>query len=104
MRFMHENDLTAQPAPEVSALAVNVVIPVELRWVDTRRGQDFEMQTLNIRLLPDGALATKAYGRPVAGGRGGYTPFTVPDRPELHALIAAAADQAGQLWSTRTPH
>ena len=84
---------------EVSALAINVTIPGELRWTDTRRGQEFELTTLNVRLLRDGHLAAKAYGRPVAGGRGAYVSFPVPDRPELAALVAAAADRAGTLWA-----
>ncbi len=84
---------------EVTALAINVVVPAELRWTDSRRGQAFELQTLNVRLLPDGHLAAKAYGRPVAGGRGGYVSFRVPDRPEFAALVAAAAEEAGRRWS-----
>ncbi|MGW5867019.1 hypothetical protein ACWFRJ_33155 [Streptomyces sp. NPDC055239] len=84
---------------EVSALAINVTIPQELRWTDTRRGEEFTLSTLNVRLLPDGHLATKAYGRPVAGGRGAYVSFPVPDRPELAALIADAASRAGALWA-----
>lgn len=59
-------------APEVSALAINVTIPEDLRWTDVRRDEEFVLLTLNVRLLPDGRLAAKAYGRPVAGGRGAY--------------------------------
>ncbi len=84
---------------DVSALAINVTIPEDLRWTDSRRGEVFELNTLNIRMLPDGQLAAKAYGRPVAGGRGGYTSFAVPDRPELRDLVARAADRAGQRWA-----
>ncbi|MET7745608.1 hypothetical protein [Streptomyces sp. NPDC005385] len=84
---------------EVSALAINVTIPEELRWTDTRRGEAFTLTTLNVRLLPDGRLAAKAYGRPVAGGRGAYVSFPVPDRPELADLIANAAGRAGVLWA-----
>ncbi|MFQ3561234.1 hypothetical protein QZN11_31210 [Streptomyces gramineus] len=83
----------------VSALAINVTIPEGLRWTDTRRGEAFTLTTLNVRLLPDGRLAAKAYGRPVAGGRGAYVSFPVPDRPELAALIAEAATRAGTLWA-----
>ncbi|MFJ8157075.1 hypothetical protein [Streptomyces sp. NPDC094468] len=83
----------------VSALAINVAIPEGLRWADTRRGEEFTLTTLNVRLLPDGRLAAKAYGRPVAGGRGAYVSFPVPDRPELAALIAEAATRAGALWA-----
>lgn len=89
-------------APDVTALALNVLIPDELQWTDTRRGVEFVLTTLNVRLLPDGGLAARAYGRPTAGGRGGYTSFRVPDRPELAALIAAAADRAGRLWASHT--
>ena len=44
-----------------------------------RRG--VPLSTLNVRMLPDGHLAVKAYGRPVAGGRGAYVSFPVPDDP-----------------------
>jgi hypothetical protein len=84
---------------EVSALAINVVVPEALRWTDTRRGEEFVLTTLNVRLLPDGHLAAKAYGRPTAGGRGAYVSFRVPDRPELAALVADAAGRAAELWS-----
>lgn len=84
---------------EVGALAINVTIPEALRWTDTRRDQEFQLTTLTVRLLPDGHLAAKAYGRPVGGGRGGYVSFPVPDEPELAALIADAAGRAGTLWA-----
>ena len=83
----------------VSAMAINVSIPETLRWTDSRRGQEFRLDTLNVRMLPDGHLAAKAYGRPVEGGRGAYVSFTVPDRPELHALVDAAVDRAAQVWA-----
>jgi hypothetical protein len=84
---------------DVSALAINVTIPESRRWNDTRRGEEFRLMTLNVRMLPDGHLAVKASGRPVAGGRGAYVSFPVPDDPELAALVAEAADRAGTLWS-----
>ncbi|GGN05534.1 hypothetical protein GCM10009721_36340 [Terrabacter tumescens] len=83
----------------VSAMAINVTVPEELRWTDTRRGQVFRLDTLNVRMLPDGHLAAKAYGRPVEGGRGQYVSFAVPDRPELVTLISAAADRAAEWWA-----
>jgi hypothetical protein len=91
--------MSSDDAPEVSALAINVTIPEALRWTDTRRGEVFTLTTLNVRLLPDGRLAAKAYGRPTGGGRGAYVPFPVPDRPEVAELIAAAASRAGALWA-----
>ena len=57
---------------EVTALAINVTIPEALRWTDTRRGETFTLTTLDVRLLTDGHLAVKAYGRPVGGGRDAY--------------------------------
>ncbi|GAA3090888.1 hypothetical protein GCM10017562_72380 [Streptomyces roseofulvus] len=84
---------------EVSALAINVTIPEVLRWTDSRRGEEFTLTTLNIRLLPDGHLAVKAYGRPVAGGRGAYVSFPVPEKPELAALVSEAAGRAGAMWA-----
>ncbi|NGN93358.1 hypothetical protein G5C66_11480 [Nocardioides sp. KC13] len=83
---------------EVSALAINVAIPDELQWTDSRREVTFRLTTLNVRLLPDGRLAAKAYGRPVDGGRGAYTSFPVPDRPELTGLIGEAAKVAAERW------
>ena len=84
---------------DVSALAINLTIPEALRWTDIRRGQTFTLTTLNVRLLRDGHLAAKAYGRPSGGGgRGTYVSFPVPNRPELAALIAEAASRAGELW------
>jgi hypothetical protein len=83
---------------EVTALAINVTIPEALRWTDQRRGEEFTLTTINVRLLPDGHLAAKAYGRPTAGGRGAYVSFPVPDDRALAALISEAADRAGGLW------
>lgn len=84
---------------EVTALAINVTIPEELRWTDTRRGETFTLTTLNVRLLADGHLAVRAYGRPVGGGRGAYVSFAVPENPALTALIADAATHASSLWA-----
>jgi hypothetical protein len=84
---------------EITALAINVTVPEALRWNDSRRGEEFRLSTLNVRLLPDGRLAAKAYGRPIAGGRGAYVSFRVPDRPELIALVNRAAGRAGELWA-----
>ena len=84
---------------EVSALAINVTVPEPLRWTSTRRGQTFTLTTLNVRLLPDGSLAAKAYGRPTGGGRGAYVAFPVPDDPVFAALIARAATAAGRRWA-----
>ena len=91
--------MTSDVAIDVTALAINVTIPEELRWTDTRRGEEFLLTTLNVRLLPDGRLAAKAYGRPAGGGRGTYVSFRVPERPELAALVTQAASRAGALWS-----
>jgi hypothetical protein len=91
--------MSSDVALDVSALAINVTIPEALRWTDTRRGEEFLLTTLNVRLLRDGRLAAKAYGRPTAGGRGAYVSFPVPDRAELSALVSEAAGRAGELWS-----
>lgn len=109
---MDEADETAEPdgtaghhdtaEPDVSALAINVVIPQELRWRDVRRGEEFELQSLTVRLLPDRSLAVKAYGRPTAGGRGAYVSFAMPDTPELRALVDTAANRAADLWAANT--
>jgi hypothetical protein len=91
--------LSSDAGVDVSALAINVTIPAALRWTDVRRGEEFVLTTLNVRLLRDGRLAAKAYGRPVAGGRGAYVSFPVPDREELTTLVSEAADRAAQLWA-----
>lgn len=91
--------MSSDADPDVSALAINVTIPEGLRWTDTRRGEEFILTTLNVRLLPDGRLAAKAYGRPTGAGRGTYVSFPVPDSPELVALIDKAASRAGALWA-----
>lgn len=90
---------TGDPEVEVGALAINVAVPTALQWTDVRRGERYVLTTLNVRLLTDGRLAAKASGRPERGGRGGYTSFPVPERPELELLVRAAADRAGELWS-----
>ena len=91
--------MSSDVALDVSALAINVTIPEGLRWTDSRRGEEFMLTTLNVRLLPDGRLAAKASGRPTGGGRGTYVSFPVPDRPELVALVDKAASRAGALWA-----
>lgn len=88
--------------PDVGAAAINVVVPEKLRWRDVRRGEEFELQSITVRLLPDGGLAAKAYGRPVSGGRGAYVSFGVHDRPELAELINSAADRAAELWQSHS--
>jgi hypothetical protein len=56
----------------VTALAINVTIPERLRWTGTQRSEEFTPTTLNVRLLSDGRLAVKAYGRPADGGLSTY--------------------------------
>lgn len=90
--------MTGDVVVDVTALAINVTIPEELRWTDTRRGEEFRLTALNVRLLRDGRLAAKAYGRPTAGGRGTYVSFPVPPRPELAQLVSEAAGRAAELW------
>jgi hypothetical protein len=84
---------------EVGALAITVTIPEAHRWTDSRRGVEHTLLTLTVRLLPDGHLAVKAYGRPTAGGRAPYVSFPVPDDPVLADLVARAASRAGAMWS-----
>jgi hypothetical protein len=91
--------MDSETQAEVTALAINVTIPEALRWTDTRRGQTFTLTTLNVRLLADGHLAAKAYGRPVGGGRGAYVSFPIPQNPALADLIAEAATRAGSVWA-----
>jgi len=94
-----DNGAMTTDSADVTALAINVAIPEDLRWTDVRRGEEFALSSITVRLLPDGRLAAKAYGRPTAGGKGAYVSFSVPDDPAIAGLIAAAADRAGVLWS-----
>jgi len=87
---------------DINALAFNVTIPEHLRWREERRGEEFELQSITVRLLADGSLAAKAYGRPVAGGRGAYVSFAVRRGPEIDTLIADAATAASGRWSEHT--
>jgi hypothetical protein len=89
--------MSTETTVEVGAVAINITIPEALRWKDTRRGEEFMLTTLNVRLLPDGHLAAKAYGRPTGGGRGTYVSFPVPDRPDLETLIAEGAHRAAAM-------
>jgi hypothetical protein len=59
--------MSSDIAPDVSALAINVTIPQGLRWTDARRGEEFTLTTLNVRLLRTGASRRKPMaGRPAA--------------------------------------
>lgn len=91
--------MTDMVAPHIRALAINVEVPERLQWKDTRGEQEFTLTTITVRMLRDGHLAAKAYGRPTSGGRGAYV-FPVPPDPELIDLIAKAADQAAGRWAT----
>lgn len=73
--------------------------PAVLQWQDVRQGVEFRLTSITVRMLPDGHLAAKAYGRPTGGGRGGYTSFCVPNTPELTQLINSAATQAATRWT-----
>ena len=94
--------LTSMPDIGLQALAFNVEIPEGLRWTDERRGEVFELQSITVRLLPDGSLAAKAYGRPIAGGRGAYVSFPVRRSDAIDALITDAASEASQRWAHHT--
>jgi hypothetical protein len=99
----------SEVTPEVSALAINVTIPEALRWTDTRRGEAFTLTTLNVRLLPNGHLAAKAYGRPTGGGRGTYVSFPVPERPSWRPssprrpVALARCGLPTAVWTRRDP-
>ena len=94
-----EVEVGAVGAVDVGAMAITVAIPEHLRWTDARRDVEHTLLTLTVRLLPDGRLAVKAYGRPTAGGRSPYVSFPVPDDPAITALVEAAGARAGELWA-----
>src|SRR4051812_18322119 len=66
---------------EFTALAINVTIPEALRWTDVRRGTEFQLSTLNVRLKPNGHLAAKAYGRAADRRRSRYLRLVPGARP-----------------------
>src|SRR5205814_9498777 len=84
--------MTSEITPDVSALAINVTIPEGFRWTDIRRGEEFMLTTLNVRLLPDGHLAAKAYGRPT-GGRPRHVRVVSRSRP---ARVGRAGRESSQ--------
>jgi hypothetical protein len=64
--------MTGDVAPDVSALAINVTIPEGLRWTDSRRGEEFTLTTLNVRLIWAGQpRCGPVRARPRAAGRRG---------------------------------
>lgn len=99
LRRYHGLVAEAEAAPQVTALAVNIAVPEHLQWRDSRRGQQFQLTSVTVRQLPDGTVAAKAYGRPVDGGRGGYTSFPVPRTAELERLVLDGARTAGLRWA-----
>jgi hypothetical protein len=82
----------------VNALAINVAIPEDLQWTDVREGKRYTLNTLNIRILPSGHLAARAYGRPEDGGHGTYVAFPVRESEKIQALIDDATVQASERW------
>ena len=84
---------------EVTALAINVAVPEELQWTDSRRGETFRLTALNVRLRPDGHLAAKAYGRPFERRSGHLRLVQGPGPAGVDALIVEAADRAGSMWA-----
>jgi hypothetical protein len=70
--------MSSDVAIDVTALAINVTTPEELRWTNTWGGEEFLLTTLNVRLLPDGA--PRGEGRRPTGGCGTYGSFRVPER------------------------
>jgi hypothetical protein len=64
-----------------STVAIKVTLAESLRCTDTRGRQACTLTTLNVRLLADGHLAAKAYGRPTGGGRGTYVSSPSPTNP-----------------------
>lgn len=73
---------------EVTALAINVMIPESQRWTGTRRGERFSLTTLNVRLLPDGHLAVKAYAARRAAAAATMSRSRSPTTPSWRASSA----------------
>ena len=84
-------------ALEVAALALNVTIPEHLQWTDQRRGEEFRLTPITVRLLPDGHLAAKRMAAR-SPADAAATPRPCARHAEVAASIKAAASQAATLW------
>ena len=98
-QLLAEGAVTHYPCQDARSRAEFARLVADFPDDDIWPDLELRREGITVRLPGDGTLAAKAYGRPVAGGRGGYVSFPVPDRPELVGLIARAADEAAVRWA-----
>ena len=80
------------------AQAVNIPVPEHLRWEQVHQGETFTITSITVRLLDDGHLSAKAYGRRAGGGVAAYVGLPLTLTSELEALIDAGVRSAAQRW------
>jgi hypothetical protein len=80
------------------AQAVNIRVPEELRWQQEHDGETFTVTSITVRLLDDGHLAAKAYGRLPDGRTAAYVGLPLEPTPEIEALVDRGVREAAQRW------
>jgi hypothetical protein len=84
--------------PAHPAQAINLPVPDELQWEQEHQGTTYAVTSLTVRLLPDGHLAVKAYGRAVGGRTAAYVGLPVELTPQLRELVDDGIADAAQRW------
>lgn len=80
------------------AQAVNLPVPEDLRWQQDHDGETFTITSITVRLLDDGHLAAKAYGRRSDGRTAAYVGLPFEPTPEIEALVDRGVREAAQRW------
>ncbi|HET7902391.1 MAG TPA: hypothetical protein VFL59_14510 [Candidatus Nanopelagicales bacterium] len=80
------------------AQAINIPVPEDLRWTQVHEGERFTITSITVRLLPDGHLAAKAYGRRENGRTAAYVGLPFEPTPEIEALIDDGIRDAAARW------
>jgi hypothetical protein len=80
------------------AQAVNIPVPEHLRWQQVHEGETFTITSITVRLLDDGHLSAKAYGRRENGRTAAYVGLPFVPTPGLEALVDEGVRSAAQRW------
>jgi hypothetical protein len=84
--------------PSHPAQAINLPVPEPLQWEQEHQGSTYQVTSVTVRLLPDGHLAAKAYGRVVGGRTAAYVGLPVELTPQLRALVDQGIAEAAHRW------
>ena len=84
--------------PSHPAQAINLPVPDALQWTQEHKGETYTVTSITVRLLEDGHLAAKAYGRVVGGRTAAYVGLPVELTPQLRALIDSGIADAARRW------